>query len=145
MRKLHQEGILIKVRKGVYKYDPNVINNRQLLNFPPEVKEEIFRRDGYRCVVCGRGRSEGLEIHADHIVPLERGGDNSPENGQTLCSEHNIYKKIYSQTEFGKRLFIRLYKKALANRDQRMVSFCKVIFRVYEEHQIDSHIAAPSD
>jgi hypothetical protein len=35
------------------------------------------------------------------------------DNGQTLCSEHNFLKKTYSQTEFGKRFIIRLYKDAL--------------------------------
>ena len=145
VRRLYQEGLLAKIRKGVYVYDPDVVSNRRVLNFPPEVRDEIFRRDGYRCVFCGRGPAEGLEIHADHIVPLERGGDNSVDNGQTLCSEHNIFKKYYSQTEFGKRLFLRLYKQALANEDQRMIRFCQAILRVYDEYDINSHISAAND
>lgn len=38
------------------------------------------------CVVCGIGR--GL----DHIVPLSRGGTNTPENLQNLCVRCNSYK-----------------------------------------------------
>jgi 5-methylcytosine-specific restriction endonuclease McrA len=59
IRRLHQEGFLIKVRKGVLKYDPDLIWNRELYEFPQEIKEAIFKRDGYKCVVCGRGREEG--------------------------------------------------------------------------------------
>jgi 5-methylcytosine-specific restriction endonuclease McrA len=113
IRRLHQEGILIKVGKGVYRYDPDYIRHKELYEFPQKVKEEIFKRDGYRCVVCGRGREDGVEIHADHKIPLDKNGTNTVDNGQTLCSEHNFLKKTYSQTEFGKRFIIRLYKDAL--------------------------------
>jgi len=45
----------------------------ELQDFPPEVKEEIFRHDGYRCVVCGRGREDSVEICAGHRVPKDKG------------------------------------------------------------------------
>ena len=54
IRKLSQEGQLIKIRKGVYKYDPDFVHNRELENFTSAQKEEIFKRDNYRCVICGR-------------------------------------------------------------------------------------------
>ncbi len=143
IRRLHQEGILIKVRKGVYRYDPDIIQHKQLYEFSPEVKEAILKRDGYRCVVCGRGREDGIEIHADHKIPLDRGGTNTVDNGQTLCSEHNFLKKNYSQTEFGKRFLIRLYNDAIEKDDKRMVKFCKEIFDTYEKYGINSHIKRP--
>jgi 5-methylcytosine-specific restriction endonuclease McrA len=59
IRRLYQEGILIKVKKGVYKYDPDLVQNKELQEFTPNIKEAIFRRDNYKCVVCGRGREEG--------------------------------------------------------------------------------------
>ncbi|MEO0087840.1 MAG: type IV toxin-antitoxin system AbiEi family antitoxin domain-containing protein, partial [candidate division WOR-3 bacterium] len=37
IRRLHQEGILIKVKKGVYMYDPDKITKKELFEFPPEV------------------------------------------------------------------------------------------------------------
>lgn len=144
IRRLHQEGILIKVRKGVYMYDPDKITQKELFEFPPEVKEEIFRRDGYKCVVCGRGREDGVEIHADHKIPLDKGGDNTVENGQTLCSEHNFLKKNYSQTEFGKRFLIKLYEDAVKKNDTKMINFCKEIFDVYNKYKINSHIKRPN-
>lgn len=143
VRRLYQEGVLIKVRKGIYRYEPERARSHQLPDFPPSVKEAIFQRDGYRCVVCNRGPKEGVEIHADHIVPIDRGGTNAVENGQTLCSEHNLLKKNYSQTEAGKRFFIRLYKQAIARHDERMIKFCKQIFDVYDMHKVNSHIPRP--
>lgn len=144
IRRLHQEGILIKVKKGVYKYDPNLIQTKELHEFPPAVKEEIFKRDGYKCVLCGRGRKDGFEIHADHKKSIDRGGDNSVDNGETLCSEHNYLKKNYSQTEFGKRFFIRLYQDAVKIKDKRMIEFCKSIFDAYDKHRINGHIRRPN-
>lgn len=145
IRRLHQEGILIKVKKGVYRYDPDYVTHKELYEFPPEVKEEIFKRDGYRCVVCGRGKEDGVELHADHKIPLDKGGTNTIENGQTLCSEHNFLKKTYSQTEFGKRFLIRLYQEALKKGDERMMKFCKEIFDIYEKYEINNHIKRPNN
>ncbi|MFQ5813090.1 MAG: HNH endonuclease [Anaerolineae bacterium] len=144
IRRLHQEGILIKVGRGVYRYDPEYVQYRELYEFPLEVKEEIFRRDGYRCVVCGRGREDGVEIHADHKIPIDKGGTGTVDNGQTLCSEHNFLKKTYSQTEFGKRFLIRLYQNAMKEGDERVVRFCKEIFDVYNKYEINKHIGRPN-
>ncbi|GER92539.1 HNH endonuclease [hot springs metagenome] len=143
IRKFHQEGKLIKVKKGIYRYDPDYVNEVELLNFPPDVKEEIFKRDNYKCVVCGRGPEDGVEICADHIKPKDKGGDNSIENGQTLCMEHNLIKKNYSHTEAGKRYFIKLYEKAVESGDTRMVNFCKCVFNCYDAHGINGHIVRP--
>ncbi len=143
IRRLSQEGILIKVKKGVYKYDPDLVNIKEIPDFPPEVKEEIFKRDGYRCIYCGKGKDDGVEIHADHKIPIDKGGTNTVENGQTLCSEHNLLKKTYSQTEFGKRLIIKLYEDAIRNNDERMINFCKDIFDIYDKYGINHHIKRP--
>jgi len=144
IRRLHQEGILIKVRRGVYRYDPDLAQSRELYEFPAEVKEEIFRRDGYRCIVCSRGREDGVEIHADHKMPLDKGGTDTVDNGQTLCAEHNFLKKNYSQTEFGKRFLARLYRDAVAKNDKRMILFCREIFDVYNKYGVNSHISRPN-
>lgn len=143
IRGLYQEGILIKVKKGVYRYDPDFIKNRELFDFSPEIKEKIFERDGYRCVICHRGPEDGVEICADHKLSKDRGGDNSLDNGQTLCMEHNLMKKNYSQTEAAKRYFIKLYETAVKINDLKMINFCKDIFDIYDKHKIDAHIRRP--
>jgi predicted restriction endonuclease len=144
IRKLHQQGKLIKVKKGVYKYDPSYIRTEELFDFPEDVKEAIFRRDNYRCVVCGLGRKDGVEICADHIVPKDRGGTNTVENGQTLCTQHNLIKKNYSQTEAGKRYFIKMYEEAVRKNDKKIIDFCKQIFDAYNKHEVDRHIPRPN-
>jgi len=145
IRKFHQEGKLIKVRKGIYRYDPDYVKKVELFDFPLDVKEEIFKRDNYQCVVCGRGIKDGVEICADHRTPKDKGGTNTVENGQTLCMEHNLMKKNYSQTEAGKKYFIKMYEKAVANNDKRMVDFCKCVFECYDRHKINSHIPRPNN
>ena len=144
IRKFHQEGILIKVKKGIYKYDPDKVKKVELFDFPSHIKEAIFKRDGYECVVCGRGKKDGVEICADHIKPKDKGGTNTIGNGQTLCMEHNLMKKNYSQTEAGKRYFIRLYEQAVEVEDKKMIKFCKQIFDVYDEKGVNSHIPRPN-
>ncbi len=87
IRRLHQEGKLIKVRKGVYKYDPDYAHKIELWDFPPEVKKQIFERDNYRCVVCGRGPMDGVEICADHKKPSQT---NLTGEGEAVSSVDSI-------------------------------------------------------
>jgi hypothetical protein len=140
IRMLSQRGVLIKIKKGVYKYDPDFVMDRKLKDFTPEQKEAIFKRDGYKCVVCGRGQNDGVEIHADHIKPRDLGGESTIENGQTLCAQHNFQKKNYRQTETGKKMFIRLYELAKKSNDKKLQKFCNDVLCVYEDHGINCHI-----
>lgn len=143
IRKLYEEGKLIKVSKGIYRYDPSYVREVELFDFPPEVKEEIFRRDNYKCVFCGRGIEDGVEICADHKRPKHLGGGNTLDNGQTLCAEHNLLKKNYSQTEAGKKYFTKIYEDAVNIGDEKMIEFCKQVFDAYNKHKINTHITRP--
>ncbi len=140
VRKASQAGILIKVSKGVYKYDPNHVLRDDLYDFTPQQKAEILDRDGHRCVVCGRGVAEGVDLQVDHIKPKDRGGRNTIENGQTLCGQHNFIKKNYSQTEAGKRFFIKMQEQARAVDDEHMLAFTDAILTVYKEFGYDTHV-----
>lgn len=112
IRSLSQKGFLIKISKGVYRYDPQYVHNRNLEDFTDAQKREILKRDNYKCVICGKGNAEGVELHVDHIKPKDFGGEATIENGQTLCAQHNFLKKNFKQTETGKKMFIRLYNLA---------------------------------
>ena len=144
IRSLYQIGFLIKVSKGVYRYDPGYVQTRELHEFNQETKNKIFGRDNYKCVVCGRGVGDGVEICVDHKVPKDKGGTDTIDNGQTLCTEHNLLKKNYSQTEFGKRFLIKLYKDAVRNNDEKIVRFCQEIFDVYDKYGVNGHISRPN-
>jgi hypothetical protein len=140
IRKLSQEGILIKVHKGVYRYDPDLVKNTELEDFSEAQKQAILKRDNYRCVVCGRGKASGVELQVDHIKPKDQGGKATIENGETLCAQHNFQKKNYKQTESGKRFFIRLYEAAKSNNDKPLAAFCLQILEVYEKNNVNGHI-----
>lgn len=140
IRKASQEGKLVKVSKGVYMYDPDIKQNTELYDFSANQKREILERDNYRCVVCGRGVAEGVDLQIDHIRPKDLGGKNTLDNGQVLCGQHNFIKKNYSQTEAGKRFFIKMKEQALKIDDTKMVKFCDEVLEVYTRHGYDDQI-----
>lgn len=134
IRKLHQLGHLMKVRKGVYRYEPGSTRIRVLQDFDAKTKAVILARDDYRCVVCGRGRADGVDVHIDHVMPKDRGGLATVGNGQTLCAQHNFQKRNYGCTEFGARLFERLRATAEELGDQSMFLFCNEVLGVFRKH-----------
>lgn len=140
IRNLHETGFLIKVEKGIYRYDLDAIKHIDLEDFTQEQKEIILKKDNYKCVRCGRGIKEGVELHVDHIKPKSLGGKADIENGQTLCAQHNFMKKKLNQTETGKKMYIHLYDLAKKEKDENLIKFCSDILDVYEKHGINGHI-----
>ena len=140
IRKLSQEGFLIKIAKGIYRYDPEYAVKRELEDFSESDKEAIKKRDGYKCVICGLGPENGVELQVDHILPKDKGGRATIDNGQTLCAKHNFIKKNYGQTEMSKKLFVNMYNIAKRNGDERTKEFASAILEVYEKFEIDTHI-----
>ncbi len=140
IRKLSQEGFLIKIAKGIYRYDPEYVVKRELEDFSESDKEAIKKRDGYKCVICGLGPENGVELQVDHILPKDKGGRATIDNGQTLCAKHNFIKKNYGQTEMSKKLFVNMYNIAKRNCDERTKEFASAILEVYEKFEIDTHI-----
>ena len=140
IRSVAQNGCLIKIAKGVYKYDPDFIHEPELEDFSAADKAFILERDGYKCTICGLGVKDGLELHVDHIKPKDLGGKATVENGQVLCAPHNFKKKNYNQTESGKAMFIRLLKLAKKDGDQETEAFCTAVLKVYEDFNQNGHI-----
>lgn len=140
IRQIAQSGFLIKIAKGVYRYDPTLAHQRALEDFTADQREQIKKRDEYRCVICGKGVKDGVEIHVDHIKPKDLGGKATLDNGQVLCASHNFKKKNYKQTETGKRMFIRLHAAAKAIGDDDTVKFCEAILEQYNKFNINGHI-----
>ncbi|BDB58970.1 MULTISPECIES: HNH endonuclease [Rhodococcus] len=55
----------------------------------------VLTRDGYRCRRCGRHDPTGRTLRADHKVNTARGGDDSLDNGQTLCDDcHDVKTQV---------------------------------------------------
>lgn len=55
---------------------------------PADVRRLIYERDDYRCVTCGTAD----RLTLDHIHPWSRGGEDHPDNLQTLCQPCNSAK-----------------------------------------------------
>jgi hypothetical protein len=138
--RLAQEGKLIRLRRGVYKYAPDLVTDPKSEDFTPAQREQIFERDGYRCVMCGTGERDGVQIHADHIKPKDLGGKTTIENGQTLCATHNLHKKNLKQTDSGKSMFIHLYELSESVGDGEMRDFCRGILEVFEKYNMNDHV-----
>lgn len=140
IRSLYQKGFLLKIAKGIYKYDPQYAQNKRQADFTMAQKNEILKRDGYKCVICGAGRENGADLHVDHIKPKDMGGLAIIENGQTLCSQHNFLKKNLKQTETGKKMFIRLYELSKKENNQELIDFCEAILQTFEDFKINGHV-----
>lgn len=52
-------------------------------------RQEIYERDGYRCVKCG---NKSRKLTLDHKIPVSKGGTNATENLQTMCGGCNHAK-----------------------------------------------------
>lgn len=88
--------------KKVKNADKDNHTKNRLLKWAQDVK----KRDGYKCVICGR--TDGLDAH--HIIPKKDHPEYEfqVENGVTLCREHhamvhpymiNYMKKVYGNYE----------------------------------------------
>ena len=86
------------------------------------------------------GKKEGVELHVDHIIPKDFGGEATIENGQTLCSRCNFLKKNLKQTESGKKMFVRMYKIARKEKNKEILDFCKDLLKTYEKYKVNGHI-----
>ena len=63
-------------------------------------KQNVYRRDGFRCVYCG----SGANLTLDHVLPRSRGGDNSWENLVTCCRKCNAKKDDLTPEEARMRM-----------------------------------------
>ncbi|WP_321995108.1 HNH endonuclease [Clostridium butyricum] len=66
-----------------------MINVRKKIS--PKLRFEVLKRDNFTCRYCGR-KSPNVELHCDHIYPVEKGGINSFFNLLTACSDCNYGK-----------------------------------------------------
>lgn len=142
IRKLAQQGFLIKVSKGVYRYHPEHARHRALQDFSEAQKNAIFERDGYICAMCGKDKKHypNAEFHIDHIIPKDQEGKAILENGQVLCSRCNFIKKNLNQTSTGKKMFVNLYKLAKKEGNAEVELFCKELLDVFEKFDVNGHI-----
>lgn len=77
-------------RGGIYPENLRIRHSVEMKRW----REEVFKRDNFTCILCGRKRKIGdrVVLHADHIKPFAK----YPklrlivENGRTLCRECHL-------------------------------------------------------
>lgn len=69
----------------------------------PAIRWQVFQRDNWKCVACGRNSETGAVLHIDHIIPRSKGGQDHIDNYQTLCETCNIGKSNRDQTDLRKK------------------------------------------
>lgn len=68
------------------------------------LRQTVFERDGYRCVLCGREYGPGILLTAHHLVAkIDGGSDTDPENFVTLCHKDHATITGEQQKELAKR------------------------------------------
>src|SRR3989338_10194902 len=74
---------------------------------PEKMRINVLKRDDYRCLWCGRGRVDGVNLDVDHIIAEAWGGMTTEDNLGTLCSHCNRAK---GSDYFGSYLLSTLFK-----------------------------------
>ena len=82
---------LLKEMKTAADYQATARYQRTLVT--DSLRYDVMRRDGFRCVLCGRDASDGIKLHVDHIVPVSKGGLSTMDNLRTLCEDCNRGKR----------------------------------------------------
>ncbi len=137
IRSLFQRGWLIKISKGIYKYDPNFKgDNTASHDFTALQKKQILERDRYKCVVCRFGKKEGADLQIDHILPRAQNGKSIISNGQTLCSRCNFLKKKMKMNSLGKKIFENLLKVSKKNNDKYMSKIANEFLDLYKKYNL---------
>lgn len=81
----------IKHKKGNVKYE-KVKKTSTQKSITYKEKLQIFSRDNYTCVLCGKSPAKGdaVTLHLDHIKPISKGGKNNIDNLRTACHKCNL-------------------------------------------------------
>jgi HNH endonuclease len=71
----------------------------QKVKVMPAIRWQVFQRDNWKCVACGRDSHDDVILHVDHITPRSKGGKDTIDNYQTLCHICNIGKSNRDATD----------------------------------------------
>lgn len=96
LKKLSQLGLLLQKPRGGIFANPTL--EPEMLGLEESVRKvsnslrfDVFQRDEHTCQYCGRKAPE-VELQADHLIPVARGGTDAFDNLVTSCRECNSGK-----------------------------------------------------
>lgn len=76
---------------------------KKRVQFGSTMRNLVYTRDKGKCYLCGEFISYD-NFTIDHVVPLDKGGDNTVDNLRCCCGRCNIMKGNQSLDEFHKRI-----------------------------------------
>lgn len=79
-------------QKKAYQNSEEARRKRARSQMTDKLRYSILKRDGFRCKICGRTAADGVKLHIDHIIPVSKGGESTPDNLRTLCETCNLGK-----------------------------------------------------
>ena len=83
------------IEKNIITEDTDItIKHKTKREISDRLRFRILMRDSFTCKKCGRSpiKERDVELHVDHIVPWSKGGETTPENLETKCSQCNLGK-----------------------------------------------------
>lgn len=97
-------------------------SSKFFVRFSKFMRNDILERDNWECQSCGvkvHDRNIGgndkrylwddeFKAHLDHVIPISKGGDSTPENIQVLCRTCNLSKKAKTDYEIDETGQIKL-------------------------------------
>mgnify|MGYP002762091884 CR=1 FL=1 len=113
--------------------DRRMANDEEHAKVTRAMRYDVLRRDGFRCVKCGRGREDGVKLHVDHIKPVSRGGKTVMDNLQTLCEDCNCGKATNTRSS----VFVN------KNRGRGTLLYQPSIFLSVQPSKYPSHRGSP--
>lgn len=84
------------IKKGLGIWDHRMLDTDPI---PDSLRYRALKESGGRCCLCGATKKERL-LDVDHIKPRSKGGKNTYENFQVLCSKCNRSKGNKDDTDF---------------------------------------------
>lgn len=65
------------------------VRQSQGRSIPLTLRFAVLKRDGYRCQLCGKTATDGVQLEVDHKKPHSKGGEDTEDNLWTTCFECN--------------------------------------------------------
>lgn len=84
------ESLIEKELKGYARTQFKPTKSKNPRQISKRLRNHVLKKSGYKCQYPNCESNHLLQV--DHMVPVRMGGDQSPNNLQTLCANHNQMK-----------------------------------------------------